>query len=133
MLHRLRSPAHLHSSLTCRASVEQEERTLHDEVYEAVTEPTFDDERLKTVKLRIAVVVDAKGRWSAAGWSYRLASDDSEATRMRTARDNLYSDPDDDLHLPTAEYVVETEVEVPNELPRVVQGMAKAFDAESAT
>ncbi len=75
----------------------------------------------KTVKLKIAVVVDAKGAWSAIGWSGK----DAFAERFSMARDNLPYAMDDDPNIPTIDYIIEATVEVPARKPVVVQGTAK--------
>lgn len=76
---------------------------------------------MKTVKLRIPVVVDAKGRWSACGWNKPAEPIDNQ---ISLADNNLYRDGDDlsTIELPTTVFIIEATVEVPYVKPKVVQG-----------
>ena len=76
---------------------------------------------MKTVKLRIPVVVDAKGRWSACGWNKPAEPIDNQ---ISLADDNLYRDYNDNtvVELPTTVFIIEATVGVPYVKPKVVQG-----------
>lgn len=67
----------------------------------------------RTVRVRIAVAVDADGRWSACGWSRDDGGKASDASMMNTAVDGLGEGSGE------ARYFIEADVMLP--IPTVAQ------------
>lgn len=73
---------------------------------------------MKTVKVRIAVAVDRKGGWCASGWDTKSKPEQYERDAFGVACENLEAG--------EAKYWVEAELQVPDELTGVVQGLVSA-------
>ena len=79
---------------------------------------------MKTVKLKIPVVVDAKGRWCACGWNPAASLEHQIATAREDLADAIGDHGLDPM--PTTVFIVEATVEVPSEAkPKKVKGAAR--------
>lgn len=71
---------------------------------------------MKTVRVRIAVAVDANGHWSSSGWYPSLSEHREEARILRTAIENLDSDE-------CVTHWIEADVPIPE--PKTIEGNVK--------